>query len=281
VKNLHLRNLTLKDPVTYGAHLGNLRQFTIEDITFDYNMQRKNMDGIHINGNSRFGRIVNLQGDTNDDQLALNADDCGYFEMSRGPIEDVSVDGIFAENGYTAVRLLSAGSPLRRIKLSNIFGAYRHNIVSLTNHRAHPGTDSTFENISLEGVFCRRSLSGRDPNKPLPLTESPIWIDAPAVVVNLTIRDYHCLETTSASDAIYIAPGATVQYLGLSDVSIINRTGKPASLLNNAGLVEALNMANISVRDDPPTPFGQLLANSGTIRQKNLVTIQTNLSHPE
>jgi polygalacturonase len=56
VKNLSLRGLTLKDPVTFGMQLGNLRQFTIEDITFDYNLKRSNMDGVHVHGNSRWGR---------------------------------------------------------------------------------------------------------------------------------------------------------------------------------------------------------------------------------
>jgi len=50
VKNLSLRSLTLKDPVIYGMQVGNLRQFTIEDITFDYNLKRHNMDGVHVPG---------------------------------------------------------------------------------------------------------------------------------------------------------------------------------------------------------------------------------------
>ena len=119
VKRLTLRGLTLKDPVTFSTQLGNLTEFTIEDITFDHNLKRTNMDGIHIHGNSRHGRITNLKGATNDDLIALNADDGGIYEMSRGPIEDVAVDGIWATDGYTAVRLLSAGSPIRRVRLAN------------------------------------------------------------------------------------------------------------------------------------------------------------------
>ncbi len=144
VKRLVLRNLTLKDPVTFSTQLGNLDQFTIEDITFDYNLKRTNMDGIHIHGNSRHGRITNLKGTTNDDMVALNADDGGIFEMSRGPIEDIAVDGLWGKDGYTAVRLLSAGSPIRRIRLANIFGTFRYNVVSFTNHNVHPGSKSTF-----------------------------------------------------------------------------------------------------------------------------------------
>ena len=67
VKHLTLRGLTLKDPVTFSTQLGNLDEFTIEDITFDHNLKRSNMDGIHVHGNSRHGRITNLKGVTNDD----------------------------------------------------------------------------------------------------------------------------------------------------------------------------------------------------------------------
>nr|MCU0876021.1 glycoside hydrolase family 28 protein [Pirellulaceae bacterium] len=152
VKRLTLRGLTLKDPVTFSTQLGNLEEFTIEDIAFDHNLKRTNMDGIHVHGNSRHGRITNLKGATNDDLVALNADDGGIFEMSRGPIEDVVVDGVWAKDGYTGVRLLSAGSPIRRIRLAKIFGSYRYNVVSFTNHKVHPGTASTFEDISIHGL---------------------------------------------------------------------------------------------------------------------------------
>ena len=207
VTNLTVRGLTLKDPVTYGMQLGNLRQFTIEDITFDYNLKRSNMDGVHVHGNSRWGRIANLKGATNDDLVALNADDGGYFEMSRGPIEDVSVDGVFSANGYTAVRFLSAGSPIRQIQLQNIFGTYRYNLVSFTNHRVHPGSASTFEDISIRGVFCSKSsqrMTRIDPAKTGPSYLGLIWIDAPAVVSSLTIANYHRTESIWPAEDILI-----------------------------------------------------------------------------
>ena len=80
VKRLTLRGLTLKDPVTFSTQLGNLEEFTIEDIAFDHNLKRTNMDGIHVHGNSRHGRITNLKAATNDDLVALDADDGGIFE---------------------------------------------------------------------------------------------------------------------------------------------------------------------------------------------------------
>jgi hypothetical protein len=271
VKNLCIRGLTLKDPVTYGMELGNLRQFTIEDITFDYNMKRQNMDGVHVHGNSRWGRVANLKGTTNDDLVAFNADDPGYFEMSRGPIEDVSVDGIFAENGWTAVRLLSAGSPIRRIQLANIFGTYRYNIVSFTNHRSHPGSASTFEDISIRGVFCSKSGTNVkfDPLQPGWPGHALIWIATPAVVKNLTISDFHRTESVWPSENINIAEGVTVESLQLNNVSLVNRTAAPMDLLTNRGTIECLSMVNVYVGAEGGKPRGVVLRNLGAIHQQS------------
>ena len=277
VQNLSIRGLTLKDPVTYGMQLGNLRQFTIEDITFDYNLKRSNMDGVHVHGNARWGRIANLKGTTNDDLVALNADDGGYFEMTRGPIEDVSVAGIFSENGYTAVRLLSAGSPIRRIQLANIFGTYRYNVVSFTNHRVHPGSGSTFEDVSIRGVFCSKADQGRkfDPAKPDTSHDVPIWIDAPAVVSSLTIADYHRTESVWPAENIVIESGATVESLQISNISLINRTPGAIHVLTNKGKIGSLTMTNVYAKADGDPTRGAVVLNSGVIQHQALQNVST------
>ena len=271
VKNLSLRGLTLKDPVTFGMQLGNLRQFTIEDITFDYNLKRTNMDGVHVHGNSRWGRIANLKGTTNDDLVALNADDGGYFEMARGPIEDVSVDGVFSEDGYTAVRLLSAGSPIRRIQLANVFGTYRYNVISFTNHRVHPGSASTFEDISIRGIFCSKSGQEMDfdPLQSGASSMALIWIDAPAVVSSLTISDYHRTESVWPAENIVIEPEATVECLQMNNVSIINRTPGAIHVLTNKGMIGCLGMTGVYAKAEGDTARGSVVSGPGVIRQQD------------
>ena len=276
VQDLRVAHVTFKDPETFGFQGGNLERFTIEDITFDYNLRRANMDGVHINGNCHQGRIANLKGTTNDDLVALNADEGAMYEISRGPITDIQVDGIWAPNGYTAVRLLSAGSPIRRVKLSNIFGTYRYNVVSFTNHRVHPGAASTFYDVSIEGVFCSKSVMDMD----VPAFGPPwsgfaqIWIDAPAVISNLLVRDYHRTEATLPADDVHIEPGAIVENLVLDDVTLENRCAAPISLLHNRGTMGNLALLNVYAKAEGASPGGHIVQNAGTISRSH----QTNLT---
>ncbi|MEI8245738.1 MAG: hypothetical protein WCI51_07905 [Lentisphaerota bacterium] len=264
VKNLRLASLTLKDPVTFGMQLGRLRQFTIEDIVFDYNLKRSNMDGVHLNGDCRKGFIRNLTGATNDDMLALNADDGTLFEMTRGPIEDISVDGLFAENGYTAVRLLSAGSPIRRIKISGIFGTYRVNVVSFTNHKVHPGEASTFDDVTIDGVFASKTGDEKS---------SPIWIASPAKISSLTIRDYHRIETAVPVPDILIDPQCRIENLNISDFSSINKTSGQYSALDNNGDIGVLNIANMFFKAEGGEPRGALWGGNGKVERRNVVNV--------
>ena len=272
VKRLTLRGLTLKNPVTFSAQLGNLEEFTIEDIAFDHNLKRTNMDGIHVHGNSRHGRITNLKGATNDDLVALNADDGGIFEMSRGAIEDVAVDGLWAKDGYTAVRLLSAGSPIRRIRLANIFGTYRYNAVSFTNHKVHPGTESTFEDISIQGLFCGKSTMGMktDPSEPGNSNLSLIWIDAPAVVSGLTMSDIRRTETAWPAATMLVEPGATIKSLQLTQATVFNRTSGPLDLLVNRGTIERLSLSQVHLETSDGPERGAVIRDAGRIHRKDL-----------
>ena len=265
VKNLRLASLTLKDPVTFGMQLGRLRQFKIEDIVFDYNLKRSNMDGVHLNGGCRWGFIRNLMGATNDDQLALNADDGGWAEMTRGPIEDISAEGIFAENGYTAVRLLSAGSPIRRIKISGIFGTYRVNVVSFTNHNVHPGAPSTFEDVTIDGVFASKAGDWK---------QTPIWIASPAKIGTLTIRDYHRTETATPTPDILIDPKCQIETLNISDFSSVNKTAGEYFAIENKGEIGALNISNMFFKAEGEVPRGALFGGEGQIETRNIVNVK-------
>jgi len=271
VRNLTLQGLTLRDPTTFGAQLGNLYQFTVRDITFDYqhaNPTEINMDGIHIHGNSRYGYVANLKGRTHDDLLALNADDGMVAEMSRGPIEDIVADGLFAEDGWTAVRMLSAGSPIRRVGIRNVVGTYRYNIVSFSDYGLHPGEPSLFEDIALRDIRCaksRRGLDGNPPAGPVWHGFAPFFLWGKAQVRNLTIDGYSRVEERQACDDIHIEPEVVVDGLTLRDFRVVNHTPGPIVLLNNRGTIRNLALYEISQVAEGAPARGGLIRNSGTL----------------
>ncbi|MPM45656.1 hypothetical protein SDC9_92346 [bioreactor metagenome] len=78
VEQFSMTGLIFRDPVTYASQFALLRCFTINDISFDFrhwNPAPNNMDGIHLDGGCRFGKISNLKGTCYDDLIALNAND--------------------------------------------------------------------------------------------------------------------------------------------------------------------------------------------------------------
>lgn len=270
VEGLRLAGLTLKDPETFGVQLANLRGFTVEDITFDYNLRRANMDGVHLHGNCHHGRIANLQGATNDDQVALNADDGSMYEMSRGPITDIEISGLRARNGYTGVRLLSAGSPVQRVRVRDLQGTYRYHVVSFTHHSVHPGEPSEFADIVLEDLQCAKPTEALD--QPLPHDEAArhgfplIWCEGGTLVRDLTVKNLirdEALEEAPPTFAVSV--GARVDRLAIHTANVTNRACNRLDFLHNEGVIERLELADVRLREEGGAPPGELVRNPGTI----------------
>lgn len=130
VDGLTMRDLTMTNAEAYYSRFTQVRNFVIEAIRFDSDNIRPNNDGVHIGGNCRNGVIRNLRGlrpgVTGDDMVPLNADDAlqrtEVRGMTNGPIEDIEIDGLDAEDCHSFVRLLSVWSPIRNIRISNVTG---------------------------------------------------------------------------------------------------------------------------------------------------------------
>lgn len=154
IEDFSLRGVTLKDPEAFAVQITAANRFTVADVTFDFNMKRHNMDGIHVNGFARNGYIHNIKGSTNDDLVALNSDEGGYV-CDNCDIENITIDGLYGgDNGYTAVRLLSRSAKLKNIMIRNIFGSYRYNAVSFTHWAKESGDYGWFDGITLDGIFA-------------------------------------------------------------------------------------------------------------------------------
>lgn len=237
VKNLKISSITLKDPVHWGISFDRVSYFTVEDITFDYNMGNPmaiNMDGVHFNGNCHFGKISNLKGACYDDLVALNA-----HEGSRGPITNIEIDGLFAEGCHSAVRLLTVSDDIQNIHISNVYGTYYQYCIGLTKY--YPGeTTGAFDGISIDHVYA--SKASRDGIYPWPngYVFPLIWMQKDIKAKNVKITDLFRKEYNIPVETIHIGEGVTVDTLILDNIVTENHTGKKMPMIVNHGSVKDL-----------------------------------------
>ncbi len=182
VKNLKIANMTVMDSPAYFFRFCEIDGFEIRNIIFSGINARPNQDGLHFGGNCRNGiisGIVALDGQTNDDLIALNADDCiervENYGMTRGPIENIRIENIVAEDCHTFLRMLSVNAPIRNITVHNVrcgCRAYAINMDAARYCRTPLFDDAQYtqgvghiENVSITSMTA--FSTGNDPNVPL------------------------------------------------------------------------------------------------------------------
>ena len=251
VTNLTIRDLTIKDPSNFGVTLDRVSYFNVRNITFDYNLGNPvplNMDGIHLNGNCHFGTIANLKGTCYDDLVALNAD-----EGSAGSITNVDINGIYAENCHSAVRLLTVKHAVDNIHISNVYGTYYQYVIGLT--KFYKGeTTGHFDGISLDHIYAAKCMPVRKgefqhPPK-IEWCYPIITIDGQTVVKNLSIKELHRREETLPRDTVRVGTDAKIGRLLLDNITTTNATGEPMPLLHNKGQIEYLSLRRIDIGED-------------------------------
>ena len=228
VKNLRLSSLTLKDPVNFAVTLDKVSYFKVDNITFDFNdgnLYQSNMDGIHLCGNCNHGSIENLFGTCYDDTVAMNAE-----EGSRGVISDVTVRGIYTENAYSAVRLLSASPEcaVRNIHISDVHGTFYHFGICFMPFYT-TGKRGLFENITINNMYGGKS--SRDLVKFYKVHQyrkyALVDVEGGVDVKNLAIRDLHRREFVDGEvPTLQFAKGAVIENLTLENITAENFTDK-------------------------------------------------------
>ena len=233
IKNFTFKNLTLRNPCVYGCQLGFIENFTIENITFDYtvgNIKVYNMDGVHIEGGCKNGHITNLKGTCHDDLLAITSDDGLY-----GPIENITVDGIFAENCHSAVRLLSHGIPVKNIHIRNVFGSYYVYAIGITKYHGGEEERGIMSNITLENITVRAAETHKD----IFARHCPmIWVQNGLDIEDLTIRNVVREEDCYPSALFQLEENSTIKRLHMEDIVQKNLLGKPLPFIVVDGNVE-------------------------------------------
>ncbi len=264
VENFTMKELTFRDPVTYASQFARLRYFTIRDIFFDYrhwNPAPNNMDGIHLDGGCRFGKISNLKGTCYDDLVALNANDSLNESPCQGPISDIEIDGIFAEKCHSAVRLLSFEAPVKRIHIRNVYGTFYRYAIGLT-HWTGSGR-GVFDDILLENIFIGKAIPRKeDFNTPMLPEYPPVFIERGGDIGRLDIRNLRREECTVAVPTIEIEKDVTIDRLAIRDSGCKNHLPNPFDFLVNNGNIKHLVLNEVSLSD----PHGKTLAGSGTVQ---------------
>lgn len=161
VDGLTLEHMVVANSVTYYVRMAWLENFVIEDISFVSDRLGWNQDGLHFGGNVRHGRVKDIRalsyGQTNDDMIALNADDSMVRVENRGlcraAIEDITFENIYTENCHCIIRMLSVTAPIRNIRFKNVYGGYRY--YAINGDAARYCRTPLFEEADYpEGVGC-------------------------------------------------------------------------------------------------------------------------------
>lgn len=221
-KNLTVKNLTFKDPTSFAIHMADAEYFRVENIVLDYNLQKLNMDGIHIQGPARFGKIIGIFGDANDDHVALCANGTTRSEITRGAIEDVEISGIYCNNGYTGVRLLSCGDPVRNISISEIHGKFRLFAVSFTHH--YPIIEDCpilIENVHISNVYASKASHETAGIFDLNVEKDPIiWVEGGVTARNVHIENLYRNETCKQTHAptVKVSEGSILENFKLKNI---------------------------------------------------------------
>ncbi|MBQ3087432.1 MAG: endopolygalacturonase [Clostridia bacterium] len=187
VRNLQLNNITVMDSPAYFFRFCDVDGFDIRSIIFTGSNARPNQDGLHFCGGCKNGRIsdiVALNGQTNDDLIALNADDCltrvENLGLQCGTIENIRIENVVAENCHTFLRMLSVTNPIRNIEIKNVRCGCRTNAINMDAARycrtplfkeeEYPEGVGRIENIQIKGMTVYSTAD--TPEQPLILCES-------------------------------------------------------------------------------------------------------------
>lgn len=237
VKGLHLSDLTVANSVTYNIRMAKLENFTIENISFVSDEFGHNQDGLHFGGAVRHGVVRNIRalskGQTNDDLLALNADDCiervENLDLVRDGIEDLVVENLFAEDCHTIIRILSVTAPIRDIVIRGVYGGYRCYAVNLDGARYcrtplfkeedFPDGCGVIENVTVENMVCRPTT-----DKGLPA----VCLESRAE--NFTIRNFRLLTDRHAAPALMARNLVSSELVTDTGTVVLNQKSDKAEL---------------------------------------------------
>jgi hypothetical protein len=130
VDGLEVYGLRMRDAETYFIRLSQVKNFRFTDVRFSTSNPRPNQDGIHIAGHCHKGLLAGIHGEgpgaTHDDLVALVADDAleraQNLGLSCGPLSNIVVQDLSAEDCHCFVRLASVRHSIRGVRVEKVRG---------------------------------------------------------------------------------------------------------------------------------------------------------------
>ena len=143
VRGLVFADALLCDSETYHFRATQISRFLVEWVRFHTTNPRHNNDGIHLGGNCVDGIIRHIHGlgpaAPSDDLVALNADDAlqriECQGKTCGPIRNVTIHDLAADQCHSFVRILSTDSLIEHIDISGIRGGCTQSVINMDGAR--------------------------------------------------------------------------------------------------------------------------------------------------
>ena len=187
VKNLTMENLILANADCFFVRLCRVESFRFVRIRFFNALPKMNQDGIHINGFCRNGVIRELEAISpftpSDDMVALNADDgdgvAAMHGSEPGPIENIEMEGLYAQNAHAFIRMLSQDNPIRNIRISRLRGGARCNFINMNRWDFAQGKGN-ISNVRISDIEAHKMPWDLKTDKPL---------NVPLLDINLKVHD--------------------------------------------------------------------------------------------
>jgi hypothetical protein len=246
VEDVILRDLTCSHSKTICFHYANSINTHNDNLVFDNHVVGQvQQGGLQYSGPNSQITINNLRGTTQDDFIALNADDADFVNppfvglgpyITKGAITDVVIANLQAVNVYEVLRLLSDTSRIDRIKVSNVTATVFQSFFSTDAVGLTPGNIGTVE---INGAHISTT--------PQLYAGVGGLFDLQNKCDRLVFTDIVAETLNDTRPITKISNNANIEYLDFNGLNVLENTTASAGIVpfNVAGVVRRLNLRNV------------------------------------
>ena len=262
VRDLVIRDVAMLNARTYGILLANWYRVDLQDILIETEsyMMFQNQDGIHVNGPGRFLTARNIQGGSEDDFFAINADDGARGKMSEfhdegpwiheGDITDVYVDGLIWHDSIQGVRMLSREARIDRVVIRNVVGVNSDFgfLIETFDHCARERGKGNYGHVLIENVDIRQPAPRKRKYGYRMMTVS-------ACFESLELRNVHLHNATDDRPLIEIRKPSNIRQLSVNGISVYQGAadgGPRQDVIVVDGHVAALSIRGVDIFEEGP-----------------------------